>query len=47
MPELPEVEVLVHHLAPLLRGRRVDAVEVLRAWGLVRLEALASEWRST
>ena len=31
MPELPEVEVLVHHLAPLLRGRRVDAVEVLRA----------------
>jgi formamidopyrimidine-DNA glycosylase len=28
MPELPEVEVLVRHLAPLLRGRVVRAVEV-------------------
>lgn len=31
MPELPEVEVLVRHLAPLLRGRRVEGVEVHRA----------------
>lgn len=30
MPELPEVEVLVRHLAPLLRGRRVAATEVRR-----------------
>ena len=29
------------------RAARLAAVEVLRAWGLVRLEALASEWRST
>ncbi len=28
MPELPEVEVLVRHLAPLLKGRRIDAVQV-------------------
>ncbi|MFN0066240.1 MAG: bifunctional DNA-formamidopyrimidine glycosylase/DNA-(apurinic or apyrimidinic site) lyase [Limisphaerales bacterium] len=28
MPELPEVEVLVRHLAPLLRGRRIRGVEV-------------------
>jgi formamidopyrimidine-DNA glycosylase len=31
MPELPEVEVLVRHLAPLLRGRRIRAVQVRRA----------------
>lgn len=31
MPELPEVEVLAHHLAPLLVGQRVRAVEVRRA----------------
>jgi formamidopyrimidine-DNA glycosylase len=31
MPELPEVEVLVRHLAPLLRNRTIDAVEVRRA----------------
>jgi formamidopyrimidine-DNA glycosylase len=31
MPELPEVEVLVRHLRPLLRGRRVRLVEVLRS----------------
>lgn len=31
MPELPEVEVLVRHLAPLLRGRRIRDVEVRRA----------------
>lgn len=30
MPELPEVEVLVRHLAPLLAGRRVRAVTVFR-----------------
>ncbi len=28
MPEGPEVEVLVRHLAPLLRGRRIVSVEV-------------------
>ena len=28
MPELPEVEVLVRHLAPLLEGRIIRAVEV-------------------
>lgn len=31
MPELPEVEVLARHLAPLLVGQRVRAVEVRRA----------------
>ncbi|MCB1128330.1 MAG: bifunctional DNA-formamidopyrimidine glycosylase/DNA-(apurinic or apyrimidinic site) lyase [Verrucomicrobiae bacterium] len=30
MPELPEVEVLVRHLQPLLTGRRVGFVEVRR-----------------
>ena len=30
MPELPEVEVLVRHLAPLLRRRTIHAVEVHR-----------------
>jgi formamidopyrimidine-DNA glycosylase len=30
MPELPEVEVLVRHLAPLLEGRMVRGVEVRR-----------------
>lgn len=31
MPELPEVEVLVRHLAPLLKGRTIRAVHVRRA----------------
>jgi formamidopyrimidine-DNA glycosylase len=31
MPELPEVEVLVRHLAPLVKGRTVRGVEVRRA----------------
>ena len=31
MPELPEVEVLVRHLAPLLEGRTIRAVRVHRA----------------
>ena len=31
MPELPEVEVLCRHLAPLLHGRTIRAVEVRRA----------------
>lgn len=31
MPELPEVEVLARHLAPLLWGKRIHAVQVLRA----------------
>jgi formamidopyrimidine-DNA glycosylase len=30
MPELPEVEVLVRHLAPLLKSRKVRGVEVRR-----------------
>lgn len=30
MPELPEVEILVRHLAPLLKGKKVRAVEVRR-----------------
>jgi formamidopyrimidine-DNA glycosylase len=30
MPELPEVEILIRHLRPLLRGRRVLKVEVRR-----------------
>ena len=30
MPELPEVEVLVRHLAPLLEGRKIRAVQVRR-----------------
>ena len=31
MPELPEVEVLVRHLAPLVRRRKILGVEVRRA----------------
>jgi formamidopyrimidine-DNA glycosylase len=31
MPELPEVEVLVRHLEPLLRGRKILTVEVRQA----------------
>src|ERR1700722_12261735 len=31
MPELPEVEILVRHLAPLLQGRKIHDVEVRRA----------------
>jgi formamidopyrimidine-DNA glycosylase len=31
MPELPEVEVLVRHLRPLLKGKRIRAVKVNRA----------------
>lgn len=31
MPELPEVEILARHLAPLLNGKTVRAVEVRRA----------------
>jgi formamidopyrimidine-DNA glycosylase len=31
VPELPEVEVLVRHLAPLLEGRTIRAVQVRRA----------------
>src|SRR5262245_49385280 len=31
MPELPEVEVLARHLAPLVKGKRIRAVEVRRA----------------
>ena len=31
MPELPEVEVLVRHLGPLLEGRSIRAVQVNRA----------------
>lgn len=31
MPELPEVEVLVRHLDPLIRGKRIRAVTVNRA----------------
>lgn len=30
MPELPEVEVLVRHLAPLVRGRKILAVQARR-----------------
>jgi formamidopyrimidine-DNA glycosylase len=31
MPELPEVEILVRHLAPLLQNRTIQGVRVLRA----------------
>src|SRR5947209_8421348 len=31
MPELPEVEVLVRHLNPLLRGKTIEGVHVQRA----------------
>ena len=31
MPELPEVEVLVRHLAPLVRGQKILDVQILRA----------------
>jgi len=30
MPELPEVEILVRHLRPLLRGRTIQAVDIRR-----------------
>ena len=30
MPELPEVEILVRHLRPALRGKTIHAVEVRR-----------------
>jgi formamidopyrimidine-DNA glycosylase len=30
MPELPEVEVLVQHLRPLLRGKKIRAVQIRR-----------------
>lgn len=30
MPELPEVEVLVRHLRPLLKGKRIRAVQIFR-----------------
>lgn len=30
MPELPEVEVLVRHLRPLLRGKKIRAVQIRR-----------------
>lgn len=39
MPELPEVEVLVRHLAPLLAGRTIRAVEVRRDRVLVPTSA--------
>lgn len=31
MPELPEVEILVRHLGPLLKGKTIHGVQVLRA----------------
>ena len=31
MPELPEVEVLARHLAPLLKGRTIRGAHVRRA----------------
>ena len=31
MPELPEVEVLVRHLRPLIRGKTIRGVNVRRA----------------
>ncbi|MFZ0826918.1 MAG: bifunctional DNA-formamidopyrimidine glycosylase/DNA-(apurinic or apyrimidinic site) lyase [Verrucomicrobiia bacterium] len=31
MPELPEVEILVRHLRPLIRGKTIRAVDVRRA----------------
>ena len=31
MPELPEIEVLVRHLRPVLRGRRIHGVTIRRA----------------
>ena len=34
MPELPEVEILAHHLRPLLRGKTIRGVEVRRAKSL-------------
>ena len=30
MPELPEVEVLARHLAPLVRGRKISTTQILR-----------------
>ena len=30
MPELPEVEVLVRHLRPLLHGKKIRAVQIRR-----------------
>jgi formamidopyrimidine-DNA glycosylase len=39
MPELPEVEILVRHLAPLLKGKKIRGVEVRRAKVLGRTSA--------
>ena len=40
MPELPEVEILVRHLAPSLEGRSIERVEVLRAKAIRPLDSL-------
>ena len=47
MPELPEVEILVRHLAPLLKGKKVRAVEVRRkkVLGRTREEELSRTLR--
>ena len=42
MPELPEVEVLVRHLGPLLRGQRIRGVTVARA-KLVRAKQTSTQ----
>lgn len=39
MPELPEVEILVRHLDPLLRGSRIARVEILRPRTIRPLDA--------
>src|SRR5881394_2705398 len=39
MPELPEVEVLVRQLAPLLRDRKINGVTVRRARSLLPTSA--------
>lgn len=43
MPELPEVEVLVRHLAPRVERRRIESAEVLRPKSVRPLDRAAFE----
>jgi formamidopyrimidine-DNA glycosylase len=45
MPELPEVEVLVRHLAPLLQQKRIQAIAIRRA--KVLRPTLATQFKRT
>ena len=44
VPELPEVEVLVRHLRPLLQGKTIRSVEVRRQRVLGKNDAAPFSW---